>query len=153
MRMMRDGASSLIRKLRPGQVITLEREPKNLYNKNAILVMLGNRALGYLPRGLASQIAPLMDKGVKVIARKGLNPLYGVCQLAYIPPHITPAGAAGIDPVVQSEMATGHTPEMPPLGDSRPPAGDDQSAAEEVPYDESSPEADDRNPFDCLPDD
>jgi HIRAN domain len=79
-------ASSQIKQLRNQQSLTLRREPTNPADKNAILVMYGQYALGYLPRGLASSIAPMMDNGVKVICRKAPNALYGVCQIAYIPP-------------------------------------------------------------------
>lgn len=84
--MFRPGASDLIKRLRPRQPLTLVREPRNQYDANAVLVTWGNRMLGYLPRGLAREIAPLLDANVKVIAQKANNPLYGVCQLAYIRP-------------------------------------------------------------------
>jgi hypothetical protein len=106
-------ASAMIGRLRGGQLLTLQRQPDNPYDKNAIVILSGQYALGYLPRGLAAQIAPLMDSGVKVIARKAMNALYGVCQLAYIPPEVPqlPEG------VTQEDLDTA-TP-LPPLGDSR----------------------------------
>jgi len=35
-----------------------------------------------------------MDAGIKVIARKANKPLYGVCELAYVPP----LTSNGVDP-------------------------------------------------------
>ena len=47
---------------------TLVREPDNPYDPNAIKVMLGDNGLGYIPRGVASSISPLMDNGQKLVA-------------------------------------------------------------------------------------
>lgn len=131
-------ASTMIGRLKGGQVLALKRQPDNQHDKNAIIVMYGPYALGYVPRGLAAQIAPLMDDGVKVIVRKAMNALYGVCQLAYLAPAPKPAapdnwvitraydhGSSAV-PLVQ--MPEGVTQEdldtatdLPPLGDSRRP--------------------------------
>ena len=81
----RPGASNLISRLRQGQSLLLVREPKNKYDQNAVLVVWSNRALGYIPRGLAAKIAPVLDAGKSVICRKARTPNYGVCELAYIP--------------------------------------------------------------------
>lgn len=129
------GAHAIVQRLRQGTPLILARDPKDIYDpQHAIMVFAikPNRKIGYLPIGLAEEVAPLMDAGVTVIARKAPNPLYGVCQVAWIPP----AGGAGIDPAAQSAMATDHYPslpegvtqadldaatEMPPVGDSRRP--------------------------------
>ncbi len=79
-------ASTMIGRLKIGQGLTLLRQPKNPVDPNAVFVMWGTWPLGYLPRGLAETIAPLMDSGVRVICRKARNALYGVCDLAYIEP-------------------------------------------------------------------
>jgi hypothetical protein len=79
-------ASNQIKDLKINQPLTLVRQKDNPADTNAVMVMWGQFALGFLPRGLAAKIAPLMDAGVKVICRKAPNALYGVCQLAYIPP-------------------------------------------------------------------
>lgn len=82
----RPGASNLIKRLRQGQLLLLVREPNNQYDKNAVLVVWGNRALGYLPRGLAAKIAPILDSGASVICRRARTAFENVCELAYKQP-------------------------------------------------------------------
>lgn len=107
------GASVLIEKLtnRPGTMMELKREPKNPKDPNAIGLWWGNYKLGWVPRGLAAELAPFMDSGVKIICRKAAGvagfkgAVRGVFELAYIPPepkevpndelHESSAGAAG----------------------------------------------------------
>lgn len=104
------GAYALAQKMRQGQPLLLLREPTSKIDPNDVMVFLptvaGNRKIGYLPLGLAKEIAPLMDSGVKVIARKAPNVLYGVCQLAYIPPEEPAPLVATIQPVNQEEPLT-----------------------------------------------
>lgn len=46
--------------------MTLEREPDNEHDKNAILVVdAAGNDLGYVPRDLARDLAPLLDQGAK----------------------------------------------------------------------------------------
>lgn len=46
--------------------VTLEREPDNEHDTNAILVLdAAGNDLGYVPRDLAKDLAPLLDKGAK----------------------------------------------------------------------------------------
>lgn len=46
--------------------VTLEREPENQHDTNAILVLdAGGNDLGYVPRDLAKDLAPLLDEGAK----------------------------------------------------------------------------------------
>jgi len=79
-------AASMIGRLRPGQKLSLRRQPGNPIDHRAIYVMWGTWPLGYVPAGLAAIVAPLMDAGVNVIAQKAPNGMFGVCQLAYIEP-------------------------------------------------------------------
>lgn len=88
------GAGQLIDKLKPASPLTLKRQPENSHDKNAVLVILsgasGTRALGWLPRQLAQEIAPLLDSGVNVIVRKApplakFGAYRGIFELAYIP--------------------------------------------------------------------
>lgn len=85
------GAGQLIDKLKPASPLTLKRQPNNSADKNAVLVYLsGTRPLGWLPRQLAAEIAPLMDSGVNVIVRKApplakFGAYRGIFELAYIP--------------------------------------------------------------------
>lgn len=47
-----------------GDVVTLEREPDNRHDANAILVLTSDGTeLGYVPRSEASEMAPLLDGG------------------------------------------------------------------------------------------
>ena len=57
------GILEKLQKLEPGQKLTLLREPKNPYDKRAILVMNGEEKLGYLPRRLNGIFCRLMDAG------------------------------------------------------------------------------------------
>jgi hypothetical protein len=60
------GAADRVRMLRPNTLLTLLREPSNKHDPNAIEVFHNDFKLGYLPRGVATRIAPLMNRGVKV---------------------------------------------------------------------------------------
>jgi hypothetical protein len=85
------GAHAIVQRLRQGAPLILARDPADKYDTNAIMVIAAappamKHKIGYLPLGLAKELAPLMDAGVNIIARKAPNPLYGVCQVAYIPP-------------------------------------------------------------------
>ena len=111
-------ADAYIRRLRAGHALTLMREPTNKYDGNAILVLFGKQKLGYVPRGLASQIAPLMDAGVNVIAIKDKNPLYGVCRLAYVPPAVPVAAEQAVEDAAAAQAEADGQPasefEAPP---------------------------------------
>lgn len=54
--------------------VTLEREPKNQYDRNAIKVIihihsiLRKTVIGYVPKGLARELAKVMDVGIEVKA-------------------------------------------------------------------------------------
>lgn len=90
-----NGAGQIIDKLRPNQMLTLKRQPENLHDKNAVLLILGQRALGWVPRGVAAEIAPIMDAGIPVIVRKTpplprFGAFKGIFELAYVPPLETP---------------------------------------------------------------
>lgn len=85
------GAGQLIDKLKPASPLTLKRQPENKADTNAVLVVLaGTRALGWLPRQLAAEIAPLLDSNVNVIVRKApplakFGAYRGIFELAYVP--------------------------------------------------------------------
>lgn len=79
------GAGDFIQRMKIGAGLALKREPANQYDKNAIAVMWGSRPLGYLPRGVAAELAPLMDKGMPVKAAKGTMPGCTI-TLSYEPP-------------------------------------------------------------------
>lgn len=48
---------------------TLKREPDNEYDKFAILVLLGDKKLGYIPKSKNQTIARLMDAGKEFYAK------------------------------------------------------------------------------------
>jgi hypothetical protein len=141
------GAHAVVQRMRQGTTLLLARDPSDKYDPNAVMVIVAlpparRVKIGYLPLGLAKEIAPLMDAGVNIIARKAPNPLYGICQVAYIPPAPTEA-APEAKPVelqvpagtpVTVELPEGVTQEdldtaseLPPLGDSRRPAQKDDT--------------------------
>lgn len=62
------GMIGLLRELEPGQKLKLLREPENPYDKRAILVMNGDKKLGYLPRRLNGIFCRLMDAGKYLFA-------------------------------------------------------------------------------------
>ncbi|KAI6026131.1 SNF2 family N-terminal domain-containing protein [Pisolithus microcarpus] len=48
-----------------GEQVTLQRDPRNPYDKNAIKVVnIGGMQVGHIPRDVAAQAAPLLDKGL-----------------------------------------------------------------------------------------
>lgn len=62
----------------------LVREPQNLYDPNAIRVETQGHYLGYIPKGIAEKIAPLMDNGTQVRAefvQRNESPYYSVLGL------------------------------------------------------------------------
>lgn len=71
------GASNILPRLRPGQQLRVAREPENPYDPNAIAVHYFNQKLGYFPRGFAAEVAPFIDAGFSVTARKSSDPKFG----------------------------------------------------------------------------
>lgn len=60
-----DGTSrqEIISHLTKASKITLVREPKNIYDKNAIAVYANGKQVGYLSSGYAADFAPKIDGG------------------------------------------------------------------------------------------
>lgn len=59
-----DNRQATIARLMPGQGVTLQREPDNRYDPNAVAVVtLDGAPAGYLPKVLAACLAPQMDAG------------------------------------------------------------------------------------------
>jgi hypothetical protein len=62
----------------------LVREPKNPHDPNAIRVEVAGCLLGYVPRGHAKDLAPLMDRGKQFIAffvSRNEHPFHGTVGL------------------------------------------------------------------------
>jgi hypothetical protein len=80
-------ATALIKNLKPGDALTLKREPELKYDKNAVAVYLpskfGDKQLGYVPRGLAADLAPIMDAGTAITACRARTALEGVMLLTW----------------------------------------------------------------------
>ncbi|KAG6378256.1 putative DNA repair protein rad5 [Boletus reticuloceps] len=52
----------------PGEQVRLVREPNNRYDRNAIQVQnIGGAQVGHIPRNVASQLAPLLDRGLVTV--------------------------------------------------------------------------------------
>ena len=68
--------------LLPGDEVTLEREPENQYDPQAIKVMLREVHLGYIARQTAAFMAGYLDDGhsftAKVTGKQGQYPLLQV---------------------------------------------------------------------------
>lgn len=73
------GAGHWIMKLRGGEQLRLQRDPKNQYDPNAISVHIFHQCLGYVARGLAAELAPKMDAGLVIAARK--SPVKGAVMV------------------------------------------------------------------------
>jgi len=52
----------------PGDILEMRREPENPYDPNAVALLFRGEQVGYIPREIARQIAPLMDEGQKFTA-------------------------------------------------------------------------------------
>jgi hypothetical protein len=70
------GADRWLAKLGPGQPLRVEREPNNEYDPNAVSVHIFQQKLGHFPRGFAAEVAPLMDAGKKLSAKKSHDPRF-----------------------------------------------------------------------------
>jgi hypothetical protein len=47
----------------PGRPLELRRDPGNEHDPNAVMVLAGGEQLGWVPRELAAEIAPQLDRG------------------------------------------------------------------------------------------
>ena len=58
-----DNRQSILRQLSEGETLWLVRQPDNAYDRNAIQVQRSEGdAIGFLARGLASSLAPYLDR-------------------------------------------------------------------------------------------
>ena len=62
------GASDKLRETPAGTVVTLEREPDNRFDPNAIRCVVGGLICGYIPKAQAVRLAEDMDAGKPVTA-------------------------------------------------------------------------------------
>lgn len=74
-----EGRQRYIRRMSEGEEVVLERDPSNIYDKNAIKVINeSGYQIGFIAKDLAEKMAPNMDNGVKyraeVSAITGTNP-------------------------------------------------------------------------------
>ncbi len=61
-----NGIQNILPGLKPGMPVILRHEKNNPYDKNAILALCNGNRIGHLSADLASDIAPLIDKGIPV---------------------------------------------------------------------------------------
>jgi hypothetical protein len=47
----------------PGRPLELRRDPENEHDPNAVMVLAGGEQVGWVPRELAAEIAPQLDRG------------------------------------------------------------------------------------------
>ncbi|MEO9170717.1 MAG: helicase-related protein [Candidatus Aquilonibacter sp.] len=64
-----EGRQDVIAGLRVGLELQLVRQPENPYDPNAIAAMYGALQLGFLNKGVAKHLAPLIDGGARYRAR------------------------------------------------------------------------------------
>ena len=80
-------ATAYIKRLRPGDPLILKREPELKYDTNAVAIYMpsafGDKQLGYVPRGLAAELAPIIDAGTEVTAVRARTALEGVLLLSW----------------------------------------------------------------------
>ncbi len=50
--------------LHPGEPLTLQRQPDNPHDANAVAVLAGRHIIGFIPRADAHQVAALIDAGI-----------------------------------------------------------------------------------------
>jgi hypothetical protein len=108
--------------LEVGEAVTLEREPDNIHDGNAILVVTqGGTELGYVPREDAKQMAPFLDAGAEVDAtvKKLLNRAEGDT----LPVVISTLRRGGGDPRPSLRTPVSQPlPDRPPASLAHPPA-------------------------------
>lgn len=71
-------AKEVVKALAIGEQLTLKRDPENQFDPNAIQVWAGDTWIGFIERGLAEELAPLMDAGTEYdceVSGFGTNPL------------------------------------------------------------------------------
>jgi hypothetical protein len=61
-------AKEIVKNLTDGEELTLEREPDNAHDSNAIMVLAADEThLGYIAKEVAAELAPWMDKGFEFV--------------------------------------------------------------------------------------
>ena len=63
------GGQVIIGTLKEGDVLLLEREPKNEYDTNAVAIIFGAKRIGYIPKDTAASLSLDMDKGLGVTCK------------------------------------------------------------------------------------
>src|SRR5262249_11028115 len=64
-----EGRQDRIAGLQLGTELTLQRQPENQYDANAIAVHYGALQMGFLSKGIAKHLAPHIDSGARYRAR------------------------------------------------------------------------------------
>jgi hypothetical protein len=77
------GSWEFVQRMRPNIALILKREPTNKYDTNAVAVYWAQKKLGYVPRGFAKELAPLLDKGAEYRLNKSPRPMPGVFHVQW----------------------------------------------------------------------
>ena len=76
-------AAEVLKALKPGDAVTLVREPENKFDKNAVAVYVGAEKVGYIPKGKNVALAALIDQtGAEVTPHQKKVRLTGVIHIA-----------------------------------------------------------------------
>lgn len=59
-------AKDIVKALAIGEALEARRDPENEFDPNAIALYSQDQHLGFIERGLAEELAPLMDKGAEL---------------------------------------------------------------------------------------
>lgn len=91
-------AKAFVNEVEEGTVLTLQREPSNPYDENAIKVLSPDPDaihIGYVAKEIAAEIAPVMDSGVVLTAK--VNGRMSAKMITILISEAGDVGAAAID--------------------------------------------------------
>lgn len=60
-------AKAIVKALGIGETVEARRDPDNQYDPNAIALYSAGEHIGFIERGLAEELAPIMDDGASLI--------------------------------------------------------------------------------------
>ena len=99
----------------PGRPLELRRDPGNEHDPNAVMVLAGGEQVGWVPRELAAEIAPQLDRGAAVVGRRR-------CASS-APRRATRAGASRCCSPRTEMYHSSHGDRRPHRARTRPPSG------------------------------
>ncbi len=79
-----ESAVAMADALQPGDTVTLERDPMNPYDPNAVKVLVGDEWIGFVQREVAAFLSHYMDEGThytaEVTGHQGQYPLLTITE-------------------------------------------------------------------------